>query len=133
MDRSVRYDDVFGIVFSQVPGHQFNRFTGTDEQDRLIRKASENSAREIDCGKSHGDWIHADCSFAAHLLGHRKRMLEQAVENLARGARAVGGGKSRFHLAENLGFPQDHRIQAGCHPESVFYRLLSRQAVGRRR
>ena len=46
-------------------------------------------------------------------------MLEQSIQNLTGGAHPDCRLKRVFHLAQNLGFAQHHRIKTGCHPEGM--------------
>ena len=61
----------------------------------------------------------ANFGAGAHFFGHRKRALEQLVQGGAQGAHFIGGTYRVFHLAQDLGFTQHHRIQAARHPKGV--------------
>ena len=104
--------------------HQFDGLAGADEQHGLLVEPRENPFRQTDAGMRHRHRVGADGGVGAHLLGHRKSVLEKPVEHLAGGAGISGGVKRVLHLAEYLRLAEHHRIEAGRHPECVLDRLL---------
>ena len=71
----------------------------------------------------------ADFGGAAHLLGHRKRALEQLVERGAQSACVRGGAYRVFHLTQNLRLAQHHGIEAAGDAEGVARGMLVLVAV----
>ena len=69
----------------------------------------------------------ADRRLRAHLAAGMERLAEDAVEQLRRRARLVGGA----HLAENLALARDERVEAGRDAEEVQRGGLIAQAIER--
>ena len=60
----------------------------------------------------------------AHALGHGEGAGKELIQLTANRADGTGGGVGLFHLAENLGFADHHRIQARGHAEDVPHRIF---------
>ena len=76
-----------------------------------------------DRGIADADGVVADAGLAAHPFGHGEGLVDQAVEDGPGGLVLRGLPVSLLHLAQDLGFPHHHGIQAGRHPEEVLHRL----------
>ena len=107
--------------------HQFNGFTGADQQHRLLGQARENPLGQVHPGIPDRHGIGADGGVGAHLLGHRKGVLKKPVEHLAGGADIDRRVKRIFHLPKYLRFAKHHRIEAGRDPEGMLDRLFVRE------
>jgi hypothetical protein len=112
---------------------QFDHFARANEQAGLILDAGEDALGQTHRGGGHGNRIGADFGAGAHFLGYGKGALEQLVQQQAQGAGFFSGLHRLFHLTQNLGFAQHHRIQPGGDAERVLRGLFLRQRIEVRR
>ena len=70
-----------------------------------------------------------DGGLAAHALGYGKGAAKELVELSANGADGAGRGIGFLDLAENLGFADYHRIQAGGYAKEVANRIFPAEFV----
>ena len=61
----------------------------------------------------------ADLGFRTDFFGDRKCLLKKVVQKYAQAMVVLGSFHCLFHLADDLGFAQHHRIQARGYSEGV--------------
>ena len=83
------------------------------------RQVAEKVLRELGGGGRHRLGLGSEGGLAPHLLRHGEGLAEQAVEDLAEGAHALGGPHRLLHLPKDLRLAQDHGIEARGHAEGV--------------
>ncbi len=94
-----------------------------------MRQVTEDLPRQAHGGEGHRHRAGADGGIGAHLLGHRKGMLEQTAQQAVHAAGLRGALVGAFHLTENLRFAEDHGIQAGGHAQDVAHRVGVLQVI----
>ena len=117
------------MLCSKVGGREFDHRTRTDEEHLCVAQVSEDTLRETDGGGGHRYRGSADGGLAAHLLGYRKRTLEQLVQVRAQCTRLLRLACCVLHLTQNLRLTQHHGIKAACHAKRMPHRLCLRQRV----
>ena len=94
-------------------------FARTDDHHLAVLEVAEDFLREI-----HGDIADRggamlDGRLGADFLAHAEGALEEAVKHAGGGSRVERRLIGMLHLAEDLGFPEHHRVQAADHPAQV--------------
>ena len=112
-------EDRGAAVGHQVAGGEFAHLAGADDEDRLPFQRAENLFGEFDRDRGDRHRRRSDGGLGAHALGDGEGAAEELVELSANGAYGAGGGVGLFDLAENLGFADDHGIQARSHAEEM--------------
>ena len=69
------------------------------------------------------------CASASAPLAHLERLAEEAVEDRPGGALLGARAPRRAHLALDLALADDHRVEAGGHPEELGRRAVVAQHV----
>jgi hypothetical protein len=103
----------------EVPGGQLDGLSGADQESRVVAEIGEHLSRHAHGGECHGDRAGANIGVCAHLLGHRERLLEKTVKHRARRTSLFSSPVGVLHLAENLWFAEDGRIQSTGNGECV--------------
>ena len=112
-------------------GDQFVGFSRADQEHGLFTQLGKNMPRKIDGGECDGYWVGADGRIGADLFGHFEGLLKESVENFPSGACLVCRRERLFHLAENLGFTEDHRVEPRRDSKGVLHCLFIRQCIDR--
>ena len=103
----------------EMPGGQFYGLAGTDQQGRVSAEIGEHLSRHAHGSEGDGDSAGADIGVRAYLLGNRESLLEEAVQHRTRGPCLLCRPIGILHLAENLRFPEDGRIQSAGNGECM--------------
>jgi len=112
-------DELAQAIFREMARGQFDGFAGANQYGGLLAEVLENPFGQPDGGKGDGNRAAADGGIGSYLLRRGKGMLKQLAQRLAQGAGCGGGLEGGFHLPQDLGFAQHHRIQAGSDPKHV--------------
>jgi hypothetical protein len=108
---------------------QLDGLTGADQQRAVALESGENLACQAYCRIGDGYRAGADVGVRPNMLRYRKCMLKQTVEYRAGSAGGMCQTVGILHLAENLRFSEDRRIQPGGHGERMMYGLIRVQRV----
>ena len=103
----------------QVAGSEFAHLAGADDEDRLPFQCPENLFGEFDRDRGDRHGRRSDGGLGAHALGDGEGAAEKLVELSANGTYGARRGIGFLDLSENLGFADDHGIQARGHTEQV--------------
>ncbi len=128
--RSVGNHNAPHARLDQVPGHQFNRFTGTDQQRIAGRQVGKNMSGEVDRRVGNRDRVFADGGVCTHPLGQGKDLLEQAAHVRTDRARFGSDSVGRLELAEYLRLSQHHGVQPAGHFHHVPQRIRGFVVIG---
>ena len=113
------------IVAVQMPGGQFDSFSGADQQCGTLVKTGENLAGQR--YRCVGDRYRAGADLGActHLLGDRKGPPEKPAQQGPDGAGLFRMLKRVFELTEDLRFAKNRGIKPGGHRKNVLdHRIL---------
>ena len=108
---------------------QLDHLAGTDEQHLLVGDALEDTLGEAHRRGRHRDDVGADRRRRAHVLGHRKRALEQLVQRRSQRAGFARDAHGFLHLPEDLRFAEHHRIEPAGDAEGMAHRIMVRVGV----
>ena len=108
---------------------KFAHLAGADNENRLPFQRSEDLLREFHGHRRDRHGRRPDGGLAAHALGYGKGAAKELVELSANGADGAGRGIGFLDLAENLGFADYHRIQAGGYAKEVANRIFPTEFV----
>ena len=122
----------FRMMRGEMTGAQFDHFSRTDKQNRLLGDARINTPRQLHCCGCHRHCARANIGFAAHAFRYRKSTLEQLVEQQTHGAGAFGGTHCILELAEDLRLADHHGVQTAGNAKRVLDRAFLRQSVEER-
>jgi len=93
-------------------------------------QVGEDLLGQADGGESHRHRVLADGGIGTHGLGGAEGGLEQAAEQRTDGAGLARHGVGGLHLAEDLRFAEDHRIQPGSHAHHVAHGVVVLVDIG---
>ena len=106
-----------------MPDGKFGHFSGANDQDPLVFQLAQDLFREFHRGKADRYGLVGDLGFRPDPFGHGKGTVEQFVQNQPRGFAVRRPAIGFLQLTEDLGFPQNHGIQAGGDPEQMPHRF----------
>ena len=129
LQRAVGNRQGLRVFRSEMGGRQLNHFTGTHKQDPDVRQILKELTGQAHRGRCHADAVGANVGVTAHVLGHRKRALEQLLQRSAYGAGVFCCAHRVFHLAEDLRLAQHHGVQPAGHAKSMACSLVVVQCV----
>ena len=98
---------------------ELGHLSRSDEQHGAAGEIAEHLAGELDGHAGHRDGAASDLRLGAHSLRGRLRPGHEAREIRAGGAVLLRGLVRLLDLAEDLRFPDDHRVEARRHAEEV--------------
>jgi hypothetical protein len=108
---------------------ELGHLAGADEENGLAVEAVEDVPGHHDRGRGHRRGGAAEVRLGPHPLGAPERGGADAGQLAAGGAQPLRLLEGVLHLAEDLGLTEDHRVQAGGHPEEVEHRGLATMGV----
>ena len=117
-------EDRGAAVGHQVAGGEFAHLAGADDEDVLALQRAENLFGQFHRDRGDRDRRRSNGGLAAHALGDGEGAAEELVELSANRTDGAGGGIGFLHLAENLRFADDHRIEARSYAEQVPHRIF---------
>ena len=117
-------EDRAGTAPQQVIRREFAHFSGADEENIFSLEAAEDFLGQLHGGIGYGDGRSADGGLPAHFPRHSQGLRDDGVERSVQGADLARDGVGLFHLAEDLGFAEDHRVEARGHSEQVTHDVL---------
>ena len=116
---AVGYQNFIYTGLQQVGGRQFGHFARAHQQGLVGMHIPEDSFSQLHCRVADGYGAGGHGSFRAHPFGYGKCLVQQAVENHARGMAVHSLAVGVLQLTQDLGFAQDHGIQAGGHGKQM--------------
>ncbi len=129
LERPVGDGDRLRVPGGEVRGGEIDHLAGADQQQVLVGERRVDALGELDRRRGHRNRRAADVGVASHVLRHRERALEKAVEDQAQSARRFGAAHRLLHLAENLRLAEHHRIEPAGDAKGVRDRAILRQRV----
>jgi hypothetical protein len=110
--RTVDDGDRAGEVASQVLRGEARCFTGADDDHTAVVQRGDAASRQLT--RRRGDRHHADANpgLRPRRASPRECRLHQPIQHRARCARVARERKGVFHLAQNLRFAHNHRVEA---------------------
>jgi len=75
------------------------------------------------------DGMGTQFSLGSDFFGYCERALKELVQIGAEGLGLLGAAGSVFHLTQNLGFAQHHRVEPAGYPKRVSHRTLAGQGI----
>src|SRR5262245_41827240 len=111
---------MFGAFVNQVAQGFFAHFARADDEDMFVVKSLEYTLRKIgdgDAGDTNSFLLNG--GFGSDAFGDTEGRLKGSVGERAGRAGAGGELVGLLHLTENLGFADDHAVEAGCDGEEV--------------
>jgi hypothetical protein len=131
---SVRHEQPADFLGREVRRKQLDRNAGADEQGGVPGEVREELLREVNGRRGDGNRVGADLGVRPHLLGHRKGVLQEPGQLLARRAGLLGLAVSLFQLAQDLRFAEHHGVEPTGHAKDMpnrFLALQREQGVGK--
>ena len=110
----------------QVAGGEFAHLAGAHDEYRLPFQRPENLLSQFHRDRRDRHRRRSHCRLAAHALGYGEGAAEKLVKLAADGSHGPGRRVSFLHLAQNLRFAHDHRIQTRSHAEHMPHRVFLR-------
>ncbi len=102
---------------------EFAHLAGADDDEPFFREVLEDLLREARGHRRYRDVLLAERGRGVDALRDGEGLLEQPVEDAARGARGLGGEVGVLHLPDDLRLAEDHGVQARRHAEEVADRV----------
>jgi len=127
--RTIGHRQAAGAARNQRARSLFARVARADDQHLAVAKAAENLFRQLHGDRPDGDAAALDVGLGADVFGDVEGALKGPVEPGAGMAMLAGQLIRLFKLAQNLRFPEHHRIQPAGHAEKMLDALRLAQRV----
>jgi hypothetical protein len=117
--RAIHNEEIGNAAIAQCGDDLLADGAGAEDECGVAGELAEDTLGEFDACGGDGHRAHAELSFGADALADFESALEKAVQNGAGGALFVGDLVSVADLAEDFGFAEEHRVEAGGNAEEV--------------
>src|SRR6185437_7403912 len=116
-----------GAPRDEIPNRKLTCLAGSDDENAAVAQIPEHLLREGGRSRRNGRRALADRGLCARLPSCLHRLPEKAVEQRSRRTTVV----RRAHLAEDLSFARNHRVEPGGDAEEVECGRITAEPVER--
>ncbi len=113
----------------QVTGGELAHLSGADDKNVLAVQRSKNLLGQFYRDRGDRNRRRSYGSLATNPLCHGKSTGEELIQLAANRTHGAGGGVCLFHLTENLGFANHHRIETRSHAEDMAHGVFLAELV----
>ena len=129
VETAVGYKNGRGALVQQMPGRKLAHLAGPDDQDIRFGQIADDFHGEIHSRGRHADTAIGNLGAGADLFAGRDGLVENSVEQGRGGAGHSGQMIGVLHLAQDLPFPYDKRVQAAGYQQQVPHAVCPCQQI----